>query len=149
MRCTKLFRDAKLAPPLFEAVKNAGLTHFKPLVISTLGIIWTELSLCVGRGQSALRNSTTYKLLTSLPDQSMLFIPRVGERMASTALSPSTSTLVLCPTSTSRCMSWCMHGPSVLTPKPHHCFKPINSISSRPSHSYAVCRARPSSIIWG
>ncbi|KAJ6548850.1 hypothetical protein B0H19DRAFT_1074654 [Mycena capillaripes] len=48
-RRTKLFRDAKLAPPLLEAVKNARLTHFKPLVIGNFGIIWTELGLRVGR----------------------------------------------------------------------------------------------------
>ncbi|KAF7324216.1 hypothetical protein MSAN_02534100 [Mycena sanguinolenta] len=66
-RRTKLFKDAKLAPPLLKAVTNAGLTNFKPLLIGSFGIIWTELGLRVARG-----------------GYSMLSIRRVEERMAST-----------------------------------------------------------------
>ncbi|KAJ7175483.1 hypothetical protein C8R46DRAFT_1174476 [Mycena filopes] len=47
-RRAKLFKEAKVPSRLLAVVKDAAVTHFKPLTIGDYGIVWTEAGLRVG-----------------------------------------------------------------------------------------------------
>ncbi|KAJ7799558.1 hypothetical protein B0H14DRAFT_3156436 [Mycena olivaceomarginata] len=46
-RRTKLLRETKLPAPLLAVVKDASLTSFKPLLIGSFGVIWTEITILI------------------------------------------------------------------------------------------------------
>jgi hypothetical protein len=135
-RRKKLFRDAHLAPPLLAMVTNAGLTHFKPVVIGSFGFIWTELGLRVGKGQCPFWKFSCCMSLSFC--QLMLFIAKAGGKMANMAPSPSITISVLSRTSTSKSSSFGMLGPFVLTPKQRRGFRHTSSLPSPSSAVFPV-----------
>jgi hypothetical protein len=46
-RRTKLLRETKIPAPLLAVVKDASLTSFKPLLIGSFGVIWTEITILI------------------------------------------------------------------------------------------------------